>query len=629
METLSSTAQASLASPARAGASGSMTAVSDAEKGSAVSTVSGSLPAVQRFFAQQAVKRSMPAAIAIFAFLALLLFWAALSSKEMRSVSSGMDSADSQLAYEALLAGNYDVEIDVATGQILVESNKYQEAKIFLASQGLPRSATDGGVASLSDDSSMTTSQFMEQVRYQGAMEKELAASITRIGTIETARVHLAAPKQSVFVRDRQPAKASVIVTPFPGRVVDQSQVQSIVHLVSSSVPYLALEDVTVVDHFGNLLTKSGTDVSSSPIANNAQFVAQREAELASRLRQLLSPVLGQESMRVAVNLELDFTEVESTLEQYFDAESDSPEIRSEVLTEDTQTGLKAAEGIPGALSNVPPDEPEIIEESEELSQQEAETQTTSSRSQTTRNYELDKEVRYVKQMSGEILSLSAAIIVDEQALKDLATRRVLGVPAAGVSNADGGLAAEFAATNAVVEDISSAELADAMDFEIERFRQLVVGAIPYSEDRGDNLSITTAPFFRQEVSQSPTQWYQDQQFLSWGKHGMTVAALLAFLLIVVRPLLRAYLPDTDTVSEELMEALADGELSEADRKALEDGESLDEIKAKLKPKKSSISADMLDTANSYDDKVAVVRLLVAEDAGRVANVLKKMIDAK
>jgi flagellar M-ring protein FliF len=628
METLSSTAQASLASPARAG--DAMTAVSEGEKGTAVTTVSGSLPAVQQFFAQPAVKRSMPAAIAIFAFLALLLFWAALSSKEMRSVSTGMDSADIQLAYEALVAGNYDAEIDVVTGQILVESNKYQEAKIFLASQGLPRSATDGGVASLSDDSSMTTSQFMEQVRYQGAMEKELAASIARIGTIETARVHLAAPKQSVFVRDRQPAKASVIVTPFPGRVVDQSQVQSIVHLVSSSVPYLALEDVTVVDHFGNLLTKSGTDMSSSPVANNAQFVAQREAELASRLRQLLSPVLGQESMRVAVNLELDFTEVESTLEQYFDAENDSPEIRSEVLTEDTQTGLKAAEGIPGALSNVPPDEPEIIEESEELAQQEAETQTTSSRSQTTRNYELDKEVRYTKQMSGVILSLSAAVIVDEQALKNLATRRLLGVPAAAaVGTEDGVFTEEFTATSAVAADISSAELAEAMDFEIERFRQLVIGAIPYSEDRGDTLSITAAPFFREEVSQSPIQWYQDQQFLTWGKHGMTVTALLAFLLIVVRPLLRAYLPDTDTVSEELMEALADGELSEADRKALEDGESLDEIKAKLKPKKSSISADMLDTANSYDDKVAVVRLLVAEDAGRVANVLKKMIDAK
>ena len=626
METLSSTAQASLASPARAG--DAMTAVSEGEKGTAVTTVSGSLPAVQQFFAQPAVKRSMPAAIAIFAFLALLLFWATLSSKEMRSVSTGMDSADIQLAYEALVAGNYDAEIDVVTGQILVESNKYQEAKIFLASQGLPRSATDGGVASLSDDSSMTTSQFMEQVRYQGAMEKELAASIARIGTIETARVHLAAPKQSVFVRDRQPAKASVIVTPFPGRVVDQSQVQSIVHLVSSSVPYLALEDVTVVDHFGNLLTKSGTDMSSSPVANNAQFVAQREAELASRLRQLLSPVLGQESMRVAVNLELDFTEVESTLEQYFDAETDSPEIRSEVLTEDTQTGLKAAEGIPGALSNVPPDEPEIIEESEELAQQQAETQTTSSRSQTTRNYELDKEVRYTKQMSGVILSLSAAVIVDEQALKNLATRRLLGVPAA-VGIEDGVLTEDFTATSAVAADISSAELAEAMDFEIERFRQLVIGAIPYSEDRGDTLSITAAPFFREEVSQSPIQWYQDQQFLTWGKHGMTVTALLAFLLIVVRPLLRAYLPDTDTVSEELMEALADGELSEADRKALEDGESLDEIKAKLKPKKSSISADMLDTANSYDDKVAVVRLLVAEDAGRVANVLKKMIDAK
>lgn len=627
MDTLSSSAQASLAGPARAGEA--MTAVSEGEKGTAVTTVSGSLPAVQQFFAQPAVKRSMPAAIAIFAFLALLLFWATLSSKEMRSVSTGMDTADIQLAYEALVAGNYDVEIDVVTGQVLVESNKYQEAKIFLASQGLPRSATDGGVASLSDDSSMTTSQFMEQVRYQGAMEKELAASIARISTIETARVHLAAPKQSVFVRDRQPAKASVIVTPFPGRVVDQSQVQSIVHLVSSSVPYLALEDVTVVDHFGNLLTKNGTHISSSPVANNAQFVAQREAELASRLRQLLSPVLGQESMRVAVNVELDFTEVESTLEQYFDAENDSPEIRSEVLTEDTQTGLKAAEGIPGALSNVPPDEPEIIEEAEELAQQEAETQTTSSRSQTTRNYELDKEVRYTKQMSGEILSLSAAVIVDEQALKNLATRRLLGVLPSAVGAEGGALAEDLTATNAVAADISSTELAEAMDFEIERFRQLVIGAIPYSEDRGDTLSITAAPFFREEVSQSPIQWYQDQQFLTWGKHGMTVVALLAFLLVVVRPLLRAYLPATDAVSEELMEALADGELSEADRKALEDGESLDEIKAKLKPKKSSISADMLDTANSYDDKVAVVRLLVAEDAGRVANVLKKMIDAK
>ena len=497
MDTLSSTAQASLAGPARAGEA--MTAVSEGEKGTAVTTVSGSLPAVQQFFAQPAVKRSMPAAIAIFAFLALLLFWATLSSKEMRSVSTGMDSADIQLAYEALVAGNYDAEIDVVTGHILVESNKYQEAKIFLASQGLPRSATDGGVASLSDDSSMTTSQFMEQVRYQGAMEKELAASIARISTIETARVHLAAPKQSVFVRDRQPAKASVIVTPFPGRVVDQSQVQSIVHLVSSSVPYLALEDVTVVDHYGNLLTKSGTDISSSPVANNAQFVAQREAELASRLRQLLSPVLGQESMRVAVNLELDFTEVESTLEQYFDAENDSPEIRSEVLTEDTQTGLKAAEGIPGALSNVPPDEPEIIEETEELSQQEAETQTTSSRSQTTRNYELDKEVRYTKQMSGEILSLSAAVIVDEQALKNLATRRLLGVPASAVGAESGVLAEEVTATNAVAADISSAELAEAMDFEIERFRQLVIGAIPYSVDRGDTLSITAAPFLEKK----------------------------------------------------------------------------------------------------------------------------------
>ena len=163
--------------------------------------------------------------------------------------------------------------------------------------------------------------------------------------------------------------------------------------------------------------------------------------------------------------------------------------------------------------------------------------------------------------MSGVILSLSAAVIVDEQALKNLATRRLLGVPAAAVGIEDGVLTEDFAATSAVAADISSAELAEAMDFEIERFRQLVIGAIPYSEDRGDTLSITAAPFLEKSKSE-PHPVVSGSAILNLGKHGMTVTALLAFLLIVVRPLLWAYLPDTDTVSEELMEALADGELS-------------------------------------------------------------------
>ena len=161
---------------------------------------------------------------------------------------------------------------------------------------------------------------------------------------------------------------------------------------------------------------------------------------------------------------------------------------------------------------------------------------------------------------------------------------------------------------------------------EIERFRTLVVAALPYDEARGDSLSMTSAPFFTDPPQDYQLPWHKDPAIIEWGRHGMTSIGLIAFFLLVIAPVLRAYMPKLEENDALLAEQLIDGELSVADRKALEEGESLDEIKAKLKPKKSAISADMLDTANSYDDKVAVVRLLVAEDAGRVANVLKRMI---
>ena len=169
-------------------------------------------------------------------------------------------------------------------------------------------------------------------------------------------------------------------------------------------------------------------------------------------------------------------------------------------------------------------------------------------------------------------------------------------------------------------------ELQRIMDQEMERFRALVLTALPYNGDRGDNLTMSTAPFFNDPPQDYELPWHKDPAIIQWGRHGMTSLALVAFFLLVIAPILRAYLPQADDPETLLAEALMDGELSAEDRQALEEGESLDEIKAKLKPKKSAISADMLDTANSYDDKVAVVRLLVAEDAGRVANVLKKMI---
>ena len=591
------------------------------------------MPAVRDVMAQPAVKRAMPAIIGLLSLLVVLIFWSIMTSTPYRSVSDGMESADVQLAFEALKSANYDVRINKSTGRLEVPENDFQAARIFLASQGIPRAAAEGGMGSLAEGSSMTTSQFMEQVKYNNAIEVELARTIAEISTIETARVHLAAPKQSVFVRDRQPAKASVIVKPYRGRVVDPAQVLSIVHLVSASVPYLATQDVTVVDHYGNLLTGSNADKDGTPALNNARFEAEREAELAERIRELLIPALGGGNVRTVVNLEMDFTQRETTREQYLDVEGGGPEIRSEVITSDTHTGI-AASGIPGGTTNIPPDQPEVVPEGE-VAENPVNTETaTTEREQTTRNYELDKEILFVKEQAGRVTSMTAGVIINDEALRDLAKRRYYAsldeqstvTPDLLEEGAAEGNDGAIAGSAASMAPIPSADLQRFMAEEIERFRSLVITALPYDAARGDTLTMTSAPFFTDAPQDYQLPWHKDPAIIEWGRHGMTSIGLIAFFLLVIAPVLRVYMPKIEENEALLDGQLIDGELSLADRKALEEGESLDEIKAKLKPKKSAISADMLDTANSYDDKVAVVRLLVAEDAGRVANVLKKMI---
>lgn len=604
-----------------------------AEQTAVTANQSAALPAMKEVMSQPAVKRAMPAIVALLSLLVVLIFWSIMTSTPFRSVSDGFESADVQLAFEALKSANYDVRINKSTGRLEVPENDFQASRIFLASQGIPRAAADGGMGSLAEGSSMTTSQFMEQVKYNNAIEVELARTITEIGTIETARVHLAAPKQSVFVRDRQPAKASVIVKPYRGRVVDPAQVLSIVHLVSASVPYLATQDVTVVDHYGNLLTGSNADKDGTPALNNARFEAERETELAERIRELLIPALGGGNVRTVVNLEMDFTQRETTREQYLDFEPERAEVRSEVITSDSQTGI-AASGIPGGTTNIPPDQPEVVPEGEEAANPVNTETATTEREQTTRNYELDKEITFVKEQAGRVVSMTAGVIVNEEALRDLAKRRYYasldeqpvntgdlldGEPTEGDAGALEGAAATLA-------PIPSAELQRYMADELEQLRGLVLTALPYSAERGDALTIRSAPFFTDPPQDYQLPWHKDPAIIEWGRHGMTSIGLIAFFLLVIAPVLRVYMPKIEESDALLAEQLIDGELSIADRKALEEGESLDEIKAKLKPKKSAISADMLDTANSYDDKVAVVRLLVAEDAGRVANVLKKMI---
>ena len=543
---------------------------------------------------QPAVRKAMPALVVMMAFGLFLLAYSWIQTPPYKTVYPGLTEVDRQAAYTALTGAEFSARIDAKTGELKVPDNRYHEARIFLASRGLPQGASAGGMSALNEDSSMTTSQFMEQVRYVNAMEQELALSITQIGSVQSARVHLAAPKQSVFVRNRTPAKASVVVTPFPGRTISDSQVQAIIHLVASSVPHLSADDVSVVDQRGKLLTDSNTFASMQLNSEQMSHKQRIEETYRNRIDAFLTPVVGVGNVRSEVEVKIDFTEIESTFEEY-DGNDNGPRARSEILTLEQGGAQGSVGGVPGASANTSDVDDLTIENSPEA------MSTLSSK--TTRNYEMDRAVRHVKRQGGTLERISVAVVINELAQPlDIVTD-------SGVS--EGG---------------DSTQNNRYTDEEIARFIDLIKGVVGFDAARGDVVKIIATPFERPAMIQEiPVLWYENTQIIGMVKSMGVAFAFIALLIFVVRPAMKAFSNPSSNVNGR---SSKDGELTQAELNMLDagDGASLKDIRAKLKPKRSSISADMLDTANTYDDKVALVRLLVADDAGRVANVLKKMI---
>lgn len=548
---------------------------------------------------QPSVRRVMPLIVMLMVMVVFGLVYAWMQVTPYRPVMPGLQEADQQKAFESLKTAEFSPKIDPATGQLTVPSNRFHEARIFLASQGLPKAGATG-LDGLKDQSSMTTSQFMEQVKVNAAMEQELARSIMQIGSVQSARVHLATPKQSVFVRDRTPPKASVVLAPYPGRAVSASQVQAIVHLVSSSVPYLSPDHVTVVDNVGKLMTESATEQKLGLTSAQEQHKQQLEEVYRTRIMQILSPMVGESNVRTQVNLSMDFTQTESTTED-FDNRDKGPRTRSEVLAED-RAASRAAEGIPGALANSPPANPTTGTNTavDGVKGQSESGSKLSSRS--TRNFELDRTVRHVRNATGGIVKVSVAVVINERP-------------------------APAPAKDAPVVPNAPTTLAFTPQ-ELEQMQQVVRGVVGYDQQRGDNVSVVPAKFELAAPMES-IPWYLEDAVQTGIKAGLLALSFIVFLLIVVRPVMRNIYANNISADEAQAKAtLSDGELSDDDMRMIQigEGESLEEIKAKLKPKKSSISMDMLDTANTYDDKVALIRMLVAEDSGRVANVLKGMV---
>ena len=556
---------------------------------------------VGTFLQQPAVRKATPAIIVLLVLAVIAGYSFILQEPTYRSVFPGMQEADQQAAMESLKAGNFSPRLDPVSGQLTVPANRYHEARMLLASQGLPRAQGRGILDTLKDQTALTTSQFMEQARYSAAIEQELAKSIMQIGTIQMARVHLAQTRQSPFARDRSPVKASVVVTPHLGRNVAPSQAQAIVHLVASSVPYLAVEDVSVVDNSGNLLTKAPSEGALGLTSLQAQHRLQTEDTYRNRIIQLLEPIVGEGNVRAQVDLVMDFNQVETATED-FDPRKDGPKARSESTSEE-RNAQPSPQGVPGGLTNTPPPPPanttDTTASGGNTNTQQA-SGTVSSKS--TRNFEIDKTVRHVKTAQGGIMRVSAAVVIKERN----------GAPKEGDAAAGG--------------TAYSPE-------EIERMTTLVKGVVGFRDDRGDSVSLVPARFELASVVAPPVSWWENDVILNGAKLGVVALLVMMALVFVVRPALMAYAPPPVGMTTGLP-ALG-GQVPGADdpredSMSMEAGESLEDFKARLKkasgPKKGGISADMLDTANTYDDKVALVRMLVQDDSARVANVLKGMI---
>ena len=358
-----------------------------------------------------------------------------------------------------------------------------------------------------------------------------------------------------------------------------------------------------VVDQRGKLLTDANSFGSMQLSSAQITYKQRLDETYRNRIAAILGPVLGEGNVRSEVDVQIDFTQIESTFEEY-DANNNGPKARSETLMVE-RGGSRNSSGVPGAPSNTPPAEDLMVIEGQLPDEPDIQSNSNFS-NKTTRNYEIDRAIRHVKHQGGKVQRVSVAVLINE----------LMATP----------LGSQLDETQS--EDQQAETSAGFSELEMQRFTDLVKGVVGYDPERGDVITLVSAKFEEPVQVETAEPWYQSQQIMSGVKSLVAVMTFIVLLLVVVRPVIKAYLPDL-TESQELESAvIKDGELTQEELNMIElgDDESLEDIKAKLKPKKSTISADMLDTANTYDDKVALVRLLVAEDSGRVANVLKKMI---
>ena len=547
-----------------------------------ISRTGGAISELRRMANQPAVQRALPAAAAILVAFIGLIAYLVLQQPSRTTLYASLPESEKSKILDALTNSGIDATIDPTTGDVMVPVPDYHESKMKLAAQGLPTSVP-GGYDSLGEIQ-MGTSRAVESMRLKESQEIELARSISEIDYVTASRVHLAIPEKSVFVRDTAPVTASVFVQLLEGRTLGASQVKAITHLVSSSVPGLNEENVTIVDQYGKLLSNPIDDPESILSNSQLQHRVRLENIYRSRVISIITPIVGAGNVSAQINLDLDFTLSEETEEI---VDPDQSVLRSEQNTLDTTTDGKA-KGVPGALSNTPPMAAELKNSPQPAT---AGENVLSSSSSNVRNYEISRKVLTKKNPSGGITKIQAAVLV----------RETLSLNEDGV-------------------EISSISYSTK-----ERITSLVKDVIGFNEDRGDSLTVSSSTFVA-TLEGVNLPWYE----MDWVQKGLTQAIMVILLGIVtfgvLRPLVNRIIVPIDAGRPGEPISGTDDDEVDLDKVTVQEGETLEDIKAKLKPKKQTISAEMLDTANTYDDKVAVIRMIVSDEAGRVSNVFKTMM---
>ncbi|MCX4147479.1 MULTISPECIES: flagellar basal-body MS-ring/collar protein FliF [Paraburkholderia] len=463
--------------------------------------------------------RGNPRAPLIFAVALLVAIVAGLflwsRAPDYKVLYSNLSDRDGGAIITALQAANIPYKFSDAGGAILVPAEQVHEMRLRLASQGLPKSGSVG--FELMDNQKFGISQFAEQINYQRALEGELERTIESISSVKSARVHLAIPKPSVFVRDKEAPSASVLVNLYPGRALDEGQVLAITHMVSSAVPDMPVKGVTILDQDGNLLTQPST--GSGLDASQLKYRQQIERNTQQRIDAILSPLFGSGNAHSQVSADIDFSHTEQTSENY--GPNGNPQqsaIRSQQTSTATEMSQAGASGVPGALSNQPP-QPASAPITAGNGASGVTTTPVSDRKDSTTNYELNKTVQHLEQPMGGIKRLSVAVVVNYLRVVD-------------------------AKGHATMQPVTADKLAQV--------NQLVKDAMGFDQARGDSVNVVNSPFTADIDPDADLPWWRTPDMIALAKQIATylgIGAVALFLyFVMVKPALRRAFPPPEPV---------------------------------------------------------------------------------